>query len=381
MAGRREPADNGHIWQNFVHSLPTTPSIAEAEFHPIFGRTFLHTYDDLLSGTRPDRGDIIEVALSQVVMTTWDGAASANMTVWDGAATTGYMLIYDARVVLDCTENDLGQGLCEVKVRTVQNAAALIIEDTGIDSETGQLVTQEQTHTLTATRPEGTGTDDTGYYTLVKKQEHNWYVGTRSKAVTGPTNRASALLKTKTERTPVYYPPVMIAHWQYAVLDKTAKTYYHKKFHYSMKAAYTGDVKVRYREWWQKDEPAEVEPVEIQATGIFMDREWSDAISIEKCLHPEIIVTENIIGGSVPFVAAENPSLIAQTRYIEPATPLLDWPDEVVKFDVERRAGGFQCVERTIFKPQGVISGLQILRLPLENEIYVLSDYNDSAAH
>jgi len=381
VAGRREVADSGYIWQNFVRALPTTPTVAEGEFHPIFGRTFVHSYDDLIASTRPDRGDVIEVALGQTVMTTWDGAASANMTVWDGSASVGSLLTYDSRVVLDCTENDLGQGLCSVAVRTVQNAEVTITEDSGIDSETGQIVTQEQTHTLTSTRPTGASTDDTGYYTLVKKQEHNWWVSTRAKSVTGPTNEAEALSWTKTERTPVYFPPVMVAYKFYAVLDKSSAAYYHKKFSYTMKAAYTGDVKVRYRQWWQKAEPTPVEPVEMLTTGIYIDREWSDSISVEACLHPEILVTENIIGGSVPFVAAENPWLIAQARYIAPATPLLDWPDEVVKFEVERSAGGFLCTERVIEKPTGIISGIEILRLPLEDQVYYLSNYNDSAAH
>lgn len=381
VAGRREVADSGYIWQNFVRALPTTPTVAEGEFHRTFGRTFVHSYDDLIANTRPDRGDVIEVAAG-TVMTGWDGSASTGtLVMWDGATEGADITVHDARVVLDCTENDLGQGLCEVKVRTVQNAQVTITEDSGIDSETGQIVTQEQTHTLTSTRPTGASTDDTGYYTLVKKQEHNWWVSTRAKSVTGPTNEAEALSWTKTERTPVYFPPVMIAYKFYAVLDKTSEAYYHKKFSYTMKAAYTGDVTVRYRQWWQKAEPTPVEPVEMLTTGIYIDREWSDSISVEACLHPEILVTENIIGGSVPFVAAENPSLIAQARYIAPATPLRDWPDEVVKFEVERSAGGFLCTERVIEKPTGIISGIEILRLPLEDQVYYLSNYNDSAAH
>lgn len=380
VAGRRERADDGYLWQNFVRALPTTPTVAEGEFHPIYGRTFVHSYDDLIASTRPDRGDSIDSG-SGVALHRWNGSDQGALYEWNSGVQGEALTTYAQRVVLDCTENDLGQGLCEVKVRTVENAQVSIIDDSGIDSETGQLVTQEQTHTLTSTRPTGAGTDDSSYYTLVKRQEHNWYVSTRSKSVTGPTNEAEALSWTKTERTPVYFPPVMIAYKFYAVLDKTSEAYYHKKFSYTMKAAYTGDVTVRYRQWWQKAEPTPVEPVEMLTTGIYIDREWSDSISVEACLHPEILVTENIIGGSVPFVAAENPSLIAQARYIAPATPLLDWPDEVVKFEVERSAGGFLCTERVIEKPTGIISGIEILRLPLEDQVYYLSDYNDSAAH
>lgn len=352
VAGRRDVANPGWLQQDFVRALPTTPTVAEAEFHPIFGRTFEHTYDDLITNTRPDRGDPIAVTTGALV--SWTGVAGTALSAWTGSAGDA-LSINNVRVVLDCVETDQGQGLCEVKVRTVENAEVLIEDDKGIDEDTGDLIPEEQTHTLTSTRPDGADADSEGYATLVTRQGHNWYVSTRSKVITGPVNEANATTWTKTERTPVYWPAVL-AGWQWVYAVNTSETYINKLLSYTMKAAYTGDVQVRYREWWQPTEPSPLTPVEMVPTGINIPRIWSPDISIPECLHAAFSVSEPLLVRD-SLIGPINEREVTSTV---PATAQTDWPASVVKRDVSRLMGGYKITERTVYRPQTTVAGVTI---------------------
>ena len=372
VAGRRVTEPPNIVWQHFVRALPTTPTVAEAEFHPIFGRTFEHTYDDLITNSRPDRGDAFSVSTGS--LSGWDGSASTGaLTAWTGSAGSAISLL-NGRVVLDCTETDQGQGLCEVKVTTVENAEAIIEEDKGIDEETGELDTQTQTHTLTSTRPEGADTDSEGYYTLVTRQAHNWYVQTTAKGISGPVNQATAITWTKTERSPVYWPPVLLSHEFVAILD-SGSAYWHKRFNYSIKAAYTGDVKVHYSQWWQATEPQEVTAIEMLPTAIYIKREWNEVINVDPCLHPAITVEEVAAAGLYPWTGFPDTGFYRNINYAVPATNYTDWPQEVVKMEVTPYRGGFKCLKRVIDRPVSTTEGVTITLTPYDEEGYVFTDY------
>lgn len=372
VAGRRVTEPPNLVWQHFVRALPTTPTVAEAEFHPVFGRTFEHTYDDLITNSRPDRGDAFSVSTG--ALSGWDGSASTGaLTAWTGSAGSAISLL-NVRVVLDCTETDQGQGLCEVKVRTVENAEALIEDDKGVDEETGELIPEEATHTLTSTRPEGSAADAEGYVTLVTKAEHNWYVSTRSKAVTGPINLANALTWTKTERTPVYWPPVLLSYELLAILDE-GSAYWHKRFNYSVMAAYTGDVKVHYSQWWQKTRPNEVTATEMLPTAISIRREWNETISIEPCLHSAITLTEDAYAGRYPWGGVPPTGFLQTINYSVPATNVTAWPDTVTKMESDPYKGGYKCLKRVIDKPVSTVQGITISLTPWRSGGYVFSGY------
>lgn len=376
VAGRREVADDGHLWQNFVRALPTTPTVAEGEFHPIFGRTYVHTYDDLIANSRPDRGDVIDVA-SGAALEGWNGTASTGaLYAWDGSAQGAALATYDVRVVLDCTENDLGQGLCEVKVRSVGNAQVIITDDEGVDEDSGVLDTVEKTHTLTGTRPESAATDATGYYTLVTRQDHNWFVSTRRKASLLPTSEAEALTETKVERSDVYWPPVLKSAEFLAVLDQ-GLDYWHKDLNTLLQDAYTGDVRVDYFEWWQQTPPTVPDPTEMHQTKISIPRRWSSNVEIEACLHGEFTVSEPLIVGRIPFAGFTDPAL-KDVTYAVPATNYPDWPDYVIKLDVKRLRGGYHCIKRKIYKPQAVLTGTRVGTPPWRNEHYIFSNYDNA---
>jgi len=351
VAGRRVTEPPNIVWQHFVRALPTTPTVAEAEFHPIFGRTFEHTYDDLISNSRPDRGDAFTISTDTSLLT----FGGDTMGFFNGTSVTDTFVQHNVRIVLDCTETDQGQGLCEVKVRTVENAEAIIEEDKGVDEETGELIPEEATHTLTSTRPDGSDADSEGYATLVTRQGYNWYVSTRSKVITGPVNEANATTWTKTERTPVYWPPVL-AGWQWVYAVNTSETYINKLLSYTMKAAYTGDVQVTYREWWQSASPAPLTPVEMVPTGINIPRIWSPDISIPECLHAAFSVSEPLYVRD-SLVGPINEREVTSTV---PATAQTDWPAYVVKRDVSRLMGGYKITERTVYRPQTTVAGVTI---------------------
>ena len=371
VAGRRETAAPGYLWQNFVRALPTTPTVAEGGYHPVFGRTYIHTYDDLITNTRPDRGDAFTI--STAGMYVWSGSAVGDaLNYWNGAVEGDAYVALDSRVVLDCVEKDLGQGLCEVKVVTTDNAQVTTVEDEGIDETSGDLVQVTLTHLLTSSRPSSSVTDSAGYYTIVTKKDHNWWLSTTRKASSLPSNEASAKRYTKIERSEVYWPDVMVDHTFLAVLDLETSDYWHQKMFYTIKSAYTGDVQVDYSEWWQAEEPTPPTPVEMVDTPIRIPMEWSEDISIDRCLHPEIRITEYLTCGSIPWTGD---AYFQNATYTVPATPYTDWPDEVVKLDVRPMNGGYHCIKRRIKKPNTSISGTQITKSVITNAGYYLSNY------
>lgn len=178
---------------------------------------------------------------------------------------------------------------------------------------------------------------------------------------------------TRTERSPVLFPAVLLSLEPVAILDPSAD-YWHKRYTHSLKAAYAGSVHVNYSRWWQKAEPAPISPVEMLTTKIAIRREWNEAISIEDCLHGVIWVKEAAAAGLFPFGGAASYGL-KQINYIQAATPLQDWPGEVVLLDVDPWRGGFMCVKRVVPRPTSVVEGVIVQLTPWEDENYIFTNY------
>lgn len=177
----------------------------------------------------------------------------------------------------------------------------------------------------------------------------------------------------KTERSPIVWPSVLLTLDPVAILDEGSQ-YWHKRYTAALKVAYAGSVLVNYSRWWQKAEPQPISPIEMMATKINIRREWNEAISIEECLHPEILVLEAAIAGLYPFTGFPD-SFLQMINYRQAATNYLDWPDEVVLLDVEPYRGGYMCEKRVVNKPSSVVEGLSISLTPWNNETYIFTDY------
>lgn len=220
-----------------------------------------------------------------------------------------------------------------------------------LDEETGKgyMVTEEAV-------PAGTtGSSEVaadGLFADVRPVNAFWSIKTTKKTTT-LTN--TPVVWTNTERSPVYWPAVLISHeWLFAV--NSSATYMNKLLAYTLKAAYTGDVQVTYSEWWQKSEPTPITPTEMLPTSINIPLIWSPDISIPECLHPAFSVSEPLL---VRDTLTSDEAEREVTRSV-PATNYLDWPDEVVKLNSERYMGGFRCLQRTVPKPQSTVSGVII---------------------
>lgn len=179
---------------------------------------------------------------------------------------------------------------------------------------------------------------------------------------------------TKTVRSPVLFPAVLLSLEPVAILD-SGTLYWHKRYTHSLKAAYAGSVHVNYSRWWQKAEPTPISPIEMLTTKIAIRREWNEAISIEDCLHGAILVKEAAYAGLLPFTGSPDATNLKQINYSQAATPLLDWPDEVVLLDADPWRGGFMCEKRVIPKPTSIVEGVIVTLTPWEDEFYIFTHY------
>lgn len=263
----------------------------------------------------------------------------------------------------------------------MQTSAVLSYDGTplyswALDEETGKgyLVTEEAVPAGTQGSTE-VGSD--GLFSDVRPVNAFWSIKTTKKTT---TLDSTPVTYTKTERSPVYWPAVLLSHKFQMVLDASSLAYWHKKLFYSLKAAYTGDVQVAYSEWWQKSEPSPISAIEMIPTSIHIPREWSEDISIPECLHPLFEVTEGIIGGPFPYTGSSSLVGIQTARYSVPATNVTDWPDEVVKLDVDPYMGGFKCVKRVVQKPQVTVEGVNVQALAYEGGPYYQHNYDPDGA-
>ena len=111
-------------------------------------------------------------------------------------------------------------------------------------------------------------------------------------------------------------------------------------------------------------------------TSIHTPTDWSEDIPTRACLHPLFEVTEGIIGGPFPYTGDGSLLGIQTARYYVPATNVVDWPDEVVKLDVDRYMGGFKCVKRVVSKPQVTVEGVNVESLAYEGGVYYMHNYD-----
>lgn len=216
-----------------------------------------------------------------------------------------------------------------------------------VDQKTGKgsMVT-EQVVPAGAT---GGDVDAAGNFSEVTPVNAYWSIKTTRKAAT-LVGYANAVPYEKTERTPILWPAVMTSYGYKSVMD-SSESYYRRLLHYDMIAPYSGDVKVVYREWWQKTAPTAPTADEMIATPIKINGAWGN-VSIDDCLHPEFIFEESALvryqTGSTSNPWTTGARVLVHTV---PATNLTEWPATVTKLDTDRNAGGYDCMERVVYRP------------------------------
>lgn len=333
----------GGFWQHFVPSLPTTPTIS-TRIDPIWGSVQDHTFLDLITNTRPDVADDFDIGADTVITT---GGDSVVTTGGDSVVTTG------ARVVLDAVETDLGQGLCNVVITTVDNAEVQTTE-TVLDDESGTMLDITRIHTLATTAPAASGLDaGTGLFTEVAPVEHHHWLSTRRKASGLPASHALALAFDTTGA--IRWPAVLEA-WAFKV-QRTGSNWT-ETISKNLREAYADEVKVTVRRWFQYTAPTITMPTPMIGASIDVSGRELNFV-IEPCLHAAFEAEEynqitrdapanGAIIDSVPFGYEVQAQTLVWTF---PATPLTDWPESVVKTQVEFTRGGFLCEERTYHRP------------------------------
>lgn len=340
VAAQTEKADGGHTWQYFVRALPTTAAVEETLDNALWGKVWRHSYLDLLSNSRPDRGDDYSTATSAVNVTLNSGA---TLTLNAG----GNVELQSIRYVLDVQEQDMGQGLCKVMVDTVASKT-LVVQEDGVNEVTGIKETITKTWTLSGTKPEGAGVNSSGVFTIVGREGHNLWLSTTRPVSGYPVGQANALTWDTLGR--MYWPAVMKAFRWTQVWDSVALKF-KRLLSYSMKDPYAGDVPLTIAKWWQKDEFVIPVPADLSARSIQV-RGHLNSFVIPECLHgPFYYLEQNYIAETVGVPTYRN----VMMSWWFTSTPNTDWPATFTRISQEPRNGGFDVTQETFTAPPDVI--------------------------
>lgn len=354
VAAQVEPAGAGHIWQYFVRALPTLPSVAEGPLAPIWGRARRHTYLDLISATRPDRADMFSTSGTTLTLDLVAGGT------WDWVA-FGAIELSSVRPVLDVEEKDLGNGLCEVTVITVDNPSVQKNEDV-VDPETGQKKVVSKIHVLHSIAPIGFGTRPDSYFAEVAAVEHNHWLMVVDRASALPMSRDAAP-EVHTTGPGVYWPAVLES-YLFTTLAEDDRLSFKKLLTTNMRDPYGGDVKILTRKW-QSATPVTIDqPVAMIANSIKVPGHRM-SFSIPECLHGDFTYSEQAYDASewdgsyhIPTGKATG-LVLAVLTFRFTATEQDDWPETITRIRQVFERGVYLLTEEIFHRPKNYNSSQQ----------------------
>ena len=327
------PEGSGFHWQNFVRALPTTPTITE-KIDPFWGKVYDVTYLDLASNSKPNRGDFYG---TREAFTLQNGTA---FTFQNLTAFTAYPV--GTGIVLDVIEQDKGQGLCEVMLRIPANSS-ITENDQVLDEESGSLISVSTTTSISSTQPEGSAPDDLGVFTESKRKEHNIYVST-TRPVSGLPLSKGAAIVVETMGS-ISWPAVLEGIGSVHVINSSEV--WQNLISSSVREPYSDAVRVVKRLWQQKTVPVFDDPVAMIPTAASI-KGANQTFVLPETLHTAVSF------GELELVASYGGSNFYYHQMVfwtVAATNLTDWPDTIVRLDVQYVKGMFRCEENTYFKP------------------------------
>lgn len=346
VAAQSEPAGTRVLWQFFVPSLPTTPTVVE-RIDTVWGRVYDHTYLDLDTNSKPDRADDFSTSPTVQTRTMSDGS---TRTLSSGQSRT----LTSTRKVLDVKTSDLGQGLCRVIVTTASNEV-VTQQDEILDEASGVMLPVTRTLTLATTKPAAAGIDTiTGLFTDVRQQEYRIWAGSTRKLSGLPASRAEA--QPWTTMGNIYWPAVLAGYSITAVLDSSGN--WERLLAYSLQEPHAGAVRVTKRRWMQYTPPSVSAPVNLIPTAISI-RARDTSISIPDCLHSSFQFDEyqaQIVPPAEGWVSPSTDYLYGQmVTWSVSATPYTRLPSTLVRLDVEYQNGAWMCIESIYEAPTDVV--------------------------
>ena len=345
VAAQAEEGPPGYIWQHFTRKLPTTPSVSEGPLDPIWGRVRNHVYRDLISAVRPDRADLFSTSGTTLTLDLVAGGS------WEWQ-THGTIELASARPVLNVQEKDMGNGLCEVTVITVDNPIVTKMEQKLAD-ETGQKYDVYRTHTLSATSPTGFGTRSDGYFAEVTPVEHNHWLTVQDKVSTLPMGRDAAV---EVPTTGSIYWPAVLEGYLFTRITEDDRLTFKKLLTTNIRDPFSSDVRKTVRKWQQTtpyaiDPPTAMLPSSIKVPGHRM------SFSIEPTLHGDFSYSEQAYDATnwagtyyIPTGAITGVSLNLLT-FSFGATSHTDWPESVTLIKQTFERGVYLLTEEIYFRP------------------------------
>ena len=389
VAAQSEPAGNRLVWQYFVASLPTTPTVA-SRIDPLWGPVFDHAFLDLITNTRQDRGELFELAQVALSYST-DGTTAAGAMSYsdDGTTEAGPLMLNVSRMIEDVKEQDLGQGLCRVVLTTVENGVVTAAEQV-LDAVSGKLVPLKTENILSPDAPAAHDLDAVREYAETAKVRHNHWLRT--------TRRGSGLPASRAEAVPFFTTGTIL--WP-AVLDKyevlrfsndhadegydrdwlgagnpEEQLYGHVPvISFTMRKPYSTPVKMEMRRWFQ------VEPPEVTVDPEMLESEVKVAgrsmnFTIPECLHGSLLFEEY----SYSLVRQTSPDTGTTYSYSWrfhndvswrfTATNVTDWPATVRRFQAREVNGGYECEERIYHKPTNYNTSTMLVTSAAASEFF-----------
>jgi len=354
VAAQSEPAGTRIFWQHFVASLPTTPIVADGMDVPIWGKTREHRFLDLITNTRPDRGDMFSTRSTTLPLDLVAGGT------WDWVS-FGAIELASVRPVLMIKEEDLKQGLCAVTITTVANST-VGWNETALDEETGQLKTVSTLHTLSATAPAGSATGADGRFTTVTRQGHNHWLSLTDAASMLPTSRDAALTWDTTGS--IYWPAVLESYTFHDVIDET-RTRLNRLLTYNLRDPYSGDVRVTVRQWRSATAETITPSPSMVPSGIKVDGNIL-SFSIPECLHAdfnydeqELVFIDGLEYVYNPATFQYEPITLEVFTFNFSATNVEDWPETIVRHQQKFRNGVYDHFEETFHRPDNYAASQQ----------------------
>lgn len=333
------PEGSGFHWQNFVSALPTTPTVTE-KIDPFWGKVYEVKYLDLVTNTKPDRGSFYG---SLEAFTLQNGTAFTTISL---AAFQAYGS--GTGLVLDVTETDKGQGLCEVSL--IIPANPLVTEtDQVVDEESGSLINLTKTTQITTTQPSGSAPNSFGIYTESKRKEHNIYE-TLTQPVSGlPLSRAAAIVVQSMGS--ISWPAVLEGVGNIYVIGSDEK--WNNLIANSVREPHADAVKVTTRFWQQNTQPSFSDPVSLIPAAISI-RAVNQSFSIPETLHSALTFQEfeyvvSLDGGTDYLYHQMVIWSVSATNYTE-------WPATLVRLQVDFKKGMYICREQTYYRPTSTSS-------------------------
>lgn len=348
---------SSEILFTFFKNIPSTPIAADGIELALWGPAKRWTYVTTVGSALPQRGGTFSTSSTTLNLTLNSGA---DLTLNGG----GTLSLNSSEFVYDAEETETRNGITKVVVTTLPINQVTRLIDTQ-DTDTGDIITVNETHYLTGTRPTAAPMDSSGNYELVTPVSFNIWKK-ESGLITALPGPGSPRTNTRTGRSPIVWPAVLLSYQWLTVLRVSLTTWEHR-LSYVLGDAYTGDVVMTEEEWWQKDPPAARAPTEMLATRINIDLKWGNAIAIPDCLHSEFVAAEQLIAEFFPEAtprfyinSAGSITNMKEVYHRVPATNYTDWPDTVVKQDSVPYKGGYKVTRLTIYKPTAARSGATI---------------------